>query len=311
MRSVAGTAEPGVRQEREEATNGPVPVAPGARLLNISPDAYHADPGETPTLNASVAKKLVLETPAHAKQAHPRLADGWVQTHTDAMDEGTALHQMLLGDDRVSVLPYDSFRTADAKMHRGSVRAQGRVPMLQSKWDEILVVGDALKQQVAAFPIDPPLFVNGMAEQTIMWEENGVGLRARLDWLASDFTVIDDLKKARSADKRGFQKSLFALGYDIQAAFYIRAVKAAFGVTPVFRWVAIEPDRPYAMSVHTLSAQALSAAHAKVDLAIELWAECLETGVWPAYPRTVQVVELPAWMDAAEWDDSALTEVPF
>jgi len=288
-----------------------------ARLIALSPEEYHADTtGDTPTLNATVAKSLVLETPAHAKQKHPRLMDGqYVPRHSDAMDEGTALHQILLGDDRVDVLGYDSFRTADAKQARDESRAIGRVPMLLHRWQEISVLGDALKQQVAAFPADPPLFVDGMAEQTIMWDEEWqgekIGCRARLDWLRSDYRTVDDLKKSRSAQPRKWQRAMWPLGYDIQAAFYVRACRAAFGVEPVFRWVAIEPDPPYAMSVHVLSPQAMDAAHAKVDLALDVWSSCLASGVWPAYPRTVQVVELPEWMRGEEWDDTALESVPF
>lgn len=272
-------------------------------LLDVSVDDYHADV-DGPSLSASIAKKLILETPAHAKAAHPRLSDNYVMKHSDAMDEGTALHQMLLGDDRVDILDHDSFRSADAKAARDESRAAGRVPMLRAKWDEILVLGDSLKQQVAAFPIDPPLFVDGMAEQTIAWEENGVRLRSRLDWLRNDYKCIDDLKKARCAQPRAFHRSMFAFGYDIQAAFYVRACKAAFGVEPVFRWVAIEPTPPYAMSVHVLSPAAMRSAHDKVDLAIDLWRECLSTGVWPSYPQTVSVVEQPAWMQAVEWDEA-------
>jgi hypothetical protein len=227
------------------------------------------------------------------------------------MDDGTAIHQMLLGDDRCSLVVYPDYRTNAAKEARDAIRAEGRVPVLAHRWDELQAVADSLKAQLAALPVTPGLFVNGMAEQTIMWSEQGVECRARLDWLHNDYRTIDDLKKSRSAQPRKWQRAFWQLGYDIQAAFYTRAVKAAFGVEPVFRWVAIEPDPPYALSVHTMSASAMSAAQAKVDLALELWADCLSSGVWPAYPATVQTVELPAWMEAAEWDDSALTEVPF
>lgn len=288
-----------------------------ARLLDITADRYHADEdSDTPTLNATVATALILETPAHAKQKHPRLMDGvYVPRHTDAMDEGTALHQLLLGDDRVDILDYDAFTTKEARAARDESRANGRVPMKRKAWDEIALLGDSLKAQVAAFPVVPPLFVDGMAEQTIMWDEPSgiemVGCRARLDWLRSDYATIDDLKKSRSAQSRRWQRAFWQLGYDIKAAFYIRAVRAAFGVEPVFRWVAIEPEPPYALSVFVLSPQALTAAQAKVGVALDLWAECLRTGVWPAYPAVVQTVELPAWLQPVEWDDSALDEVPF
>jgi hypothetical protein len=279
----------------------------------ISADAYHADPWAEPSLNATVAASLVLETPAHAREKHPRLATTTYKRNTDALDEGTAIHQMLLGDDRCDILDFDAFRSNDAKEARDASRAAGRTPILQKKWDELLELGDSLKRQVADWPIDPPLFVDGLAEQTILWDEDGVRFRARLDWLRSDLRTIDDLKKSRTAKPRKFHAAVYGYGYDIKAAFYIRAVRAAFGVDidPVFRWVAIEPTPPYAMSVHVLSPQALRNAHASVDLAVTLWKECLETDTWPAYGQQVNVVELPGWMQAEEWDDTALTEVPF
>jgi len=281
-----------------------------AQLLNVTVEEYWADPWMS--LNSTVAKALILETPAHAKEKHPRLmADQYVPRHTDAMDEGTALHQMLLGDDRCDILDYDSFRSKDAQAARDASRAAGRTPLLRHRWDEILLLGDSLKRQVEQFPCDPPLFVDGYAEQTIIWDEGGgVTCRARLDWLHNDYATIDDLKKSRSAQPRAWQKAMWRLGYEIQAAFYIRGVKAAFGRTPVFRLVAIEPEPPYALSVHTLSPDALKAAQDKVDLALELWAECLETGNWPAYPQTVHVVELPEWMAPVEWE-LVTDEVPF
>lgn len=289
-----------------------------ATLLDVTPDEYHADPYDGYSLNATVAAALVLETPAHAKQKHPKLADNYEPKHTDAMDEGTALHQMLLGDDRVDIFDYDAFNTKEARAARDASRAAGRVPMKRKDWDEIALLGDSLKAQVAAWS-DPrfpwPLFVDGRAEQTIVWEEEHdgetLGFRARLDWLRTDLETIDDLKKARSAKPRRFHGAMWSLGYPIKAAFYLRACKAAFGVEPVFRWVAIEPDPPYAMTVHVLTPEALHKAKADVDLAIEIWAECLRTGEWPAYPQRVQLVDLPAWLQPQEWDDTALMEVPF
>lgn len=284
-----------------------------ATLLDISAEEYHSDPCDTPSLNATVATALVLETPAHAKIKHPRLAGPGVtfQFHTDAMDEGTALHQMLLGDDRVDIMEYPDWRTAEARTARSDSRNRGRVPMLRHKWDYISELGDSLKQQVRAFPIDPPLFVDGMAEQTIVYTDERATYRARLDWLRKDLSCIDDLKKSRTAEPRRFQKQLYALGYDIKAAFYIRAVEAAFGTRPVFRWVAIEPEPPYALSVHVMSPDALQVAERRLDQAIDDWQACLADNNWPAYPLRPNVVEPPPWLRDDVWDDTALLEVPF
>lgn len=281
------------------------------QLLDIPADLYHQDPCEVPSLNATVATALILETPAHAKQKHPRLADTAWKKETEAMADGTVIHQMLLGDDRCDILDFPDFRTNAAKQARDATRAAGRVPVLAHKWLDLSAVAQSLKQQLADLPVDPPLFVDGRPEQTIVWEEDGVHFRARLDWIRSDLATIDDLKKARTAQPRRFHKALYAMGYDIKAAFYVRAANAAFGVEPVFRWVAIEPDPPYALSVHTLAPDAMHAAKVKVDAAVEIWKTCLERDEWPAYPADVQTVELPPWLREEEWDDDALLGVPF
>lgn len=281
------------------------------QLLDITADAYHADPCEQPSLNATVATALILETPAHAKQKHPRLADTPWKKESQAMDDGTAVHQMLLGDDRCEIVHYPDFRTNAAKEARDEIRARGKVPVLSARWLDLMDLANSLKQQLAHLEVDPPLFVDGRPEQTIVWEEDGVHFRARLDWIRTDLQTIDDLKKARTAQPRRFHKALYQMGYDIKAAFYVRAAKAAFGVQPVFRWVAIEPDPPYALSVHKLSVEAMHAAQVKVDRAIEIWKECLDTGEWPAYPDDVQTVDLPPWLREEQWDDTALTAVPF
>ena len=44
-----------------------------ARLVRMPARDYHADPGETPTLSASIAKRIVNESPLHAWLKHPRL----------------------------------------------------------------------------------------------------------------------------------------------------------------------------------------------------------------------------------------------
>ena len=282
-----------------------------AQLLDITADEYHADPCETPSLNASVAASLILETPAHAKQKHPRLADTTWRKQSQALDDGTAIHQMLLGDDRCEIVHYPDFRTNEAKAKRDEIRAVGKVPVLASRWLDLEAVADSLKQQLTELPVDPPLFVDGRPEQTIIYSDEHATYRARLDWLRTDLATIDDLKKARSAQPRRFQRALYSMGYDIKAAFYVRAVRAAFGVEPQFRWVAIEADPPYALSVHTPSAEAMQAAQVRVDRAIEIWKECLERDEWPAYPLDVQTVELPQWLRDEVWDDTALYEVPF
>jgi hypothetical protein len=134
-----------------------------------------------------------------------------------------------------------------------------------------------------------------------------------LDWLRDDFTVIDDLKTTSDASPQKFARHVFNMGYDIQAAFYRRAVIEAYEAEPVFRFIVVETKPPYPVTIHTLSDRALESANVKVDLAVQLWKDCMETGVWPGYPHAVQTVDIPGWADdmAPGWDDTDLDDVPF
>jgi hypothetical protein len=39
----------------------------------------------------------------------------------------------------------------------------------------------------------------------------------------------------------------------------------------------------------------LAVGNAKLDRALEMWRDCLASGLWPAYGRDVHVAEPPAW----------------
>ena len=121
-------------------------------------------------------------------------------------------------------------------------------------------------------------------------------MRARLDWLSHDHNLILDYKTSLNASPQAFQRQIAAMGYDIQAAFYMRALSAVIGVDDAaFVFLAQEIDPPYACSLHSLSQAFLDLAADKVQRGIELWAECMESGVWPAYPSCICRVEPPAW----------------
>lgn len=274
---------------------------------------YHAN--HEHRLSSTIARHLILKTPAHAKA----ILDGQVRFDSDAMTMGTAVHQLLLRDDRIAVLPYDNYRTKEAQAERDLYLAQGRVPMLKAKWREAREIAQHVNGQILAMGVEPTPFTKGTAEHVIRWTENGADCRALLDWLRDDLTFIDDLKTTVDASPAKFARHIFNMGYDIQAAFYTRAVlrgtpKGVYqNAEPVFRWVVVETKPPYPVTIHTLSDRAMASAQVKVDTAIQLWNECTSSGVWPAYPNSVQEVDIPGWVsDAAdEWADVDLEEVPF
>ena len=265
-----------------------------ASLLDLTSDDYHADPCPQPSLNSTTARLLLSKTPAHAKAQHPRLSDVPVVPRTsDAMDMGTAVHQLLLKDDRIEVADFKDYRSKEAQLWRDTMRVGGRIPMLTHQWDRALSVADAVRDAMRGLDKPTP-FTAGTPEATLTWQENDAWLRARLDWLRDDLTVIDDLKvTSRTADPRVWEKQLWSMGYDVQAALYVRAVEHVHGATPRFRWVA---------------------AQMMVETALSVWRQCLARNDWPAYDTSVYVADVPGWQRPREdaWGEVDVDEsVPF
>lgn len=282
---------------------------------------YHADlwDGE-PSLSSSIATDLILRTPAHAKAKHPRLTDHPIAPGTYAMNLGTTVHAILLHDDRVDVVPFDDFRKAEAREAREASLGRGRVPVTRPMWEDAERIANAVRGRLAFGDTEPMPFTDGQAEYVIRYQDNGANCRAMLDWLRHDRDYIDDLKTTSDASPAKVRRHIFNMGYDIRAAFYIRAVLKGSpeGVyqnrKPVFRWVFVETKPPYPVTVATLTQRALESAWVKVDEAIRLWNECLESGVWPAYPSDVIEVDVPAWQqDASDrWGEVDIeSDVPF
>lgn len=285
--------------------------------------AYHADRWEgEPSLSSSGAADILLRSPAHMRAKHPRLTDHPVTESTYSMNLGTTVHAILLHDDRVDVVPFDDFRKAEAREAREASLARGRVPVTRPMWDDANAIAEAVTKdlQVRGPYVEPwpTPFTDGQAEYVIRYRDNGANCRAMLDWLRHDRDYIDDLKTTADASPAKVRRHIFNMGYDIRAAFYIRAVVHEHGyetgVTPTFRWVFVETKPPYPVTVATLTERAMDSANVKVEEAIRIWNQCLEDGVWPAYqPDTIEV-DIPGWQqDASDrWGDVDIeSDTPF
>ncbi len=276
-------------------------VPPGVHD-NLPATRYHHDPCESPSLSAGTIKTLLTHSPLLAWWNHPRLNPQWEPTFEAKFDVGTAAHELLLkGDDIAEWIDAEDWRTKAAREQRDAARREGKVPLLARQRDGVMEMVAAVREQVACFEIDPPLFAAGKPEQTIVWEEDGVCCRARADWLRDDMAAIDDAKStAQSASPHEWPRRTFwSIGCDVQAAWYTRGLEAVTGRTAAFRFVTFETDPPHGLSVFDLAPSALDLAHRKIEWALRTWRECLASGEWPGYERQVASVELSAWADTA------------
>ena len=283
-------------------------------ILEIPASEYHADflgPAVArPTLSASIAKILISQSPAHAKAAHPKLNPNLTRDDDPKFDLGNICHALILqGIETADVLHFDSWRTKDAKEARTTSRAHGRIPLLAHDWQRVQEMMQATHQWIAALAVDPLPFTDGHPEQTLVWDDHGVACRARIDWLQP--TLIDDYKttSASANPKTWSDRTMYGIGGDIQAAFYVRGLKAVTGADARFRFIVQETYAPFALSVIEIGPDVLAIGDAKVEMALELWRRGLDTGVWPCYPPTAYRAELPTWEESRWLEREAREEI--
>lgn len=271
-------------------------------IYDLSATAYHADPCDEPSLSSSIAKVLCADSPRHAWAQHPRLnTAGYVREDSAAFDVGTAAHDIWLrGVDTVTVIEANDWRTNAAKEARDAAREAGKVPLLRHQAGSVLLMVNSLKAQLAEHVDGRAMFMGGHAERVIIWfdEEFQVWCRAMLDYLRPG--AIDDLKTTGiTANPEAVSRQFFTNGYDIQAAFYLRGLKAVTGEDADFRFAFTESTAPHCASVIGLSPAALVMGQKRVIYALDTWARCLKANDWPAYPSETCYVDVPAWFESS------------
>jgi hypothetical protein len=278
-------------------------VTPG--IYTIDEHAYHRDDLglDAPMLSASIATMLLRQSPLHAHAAHPKLG-GFPPDESETFDLGTAAHSLILegSEANYAIVDANDWRTNAAKQQRDEARAAGKIPLLLRQVENVRNMARMVRSNLAQFEDAPAPLTEGKPEQTLVWNEDGVWCKARLDWLHDDLLTIDDLKTgAVSAKPEAWTKTLYGRGGDLQAAFYIRGLIAVGrdnfgpGHEPTFRWIVAENAYPYATSVISLSPEGLAHAHEQVEQAIHLWRACLAHDRWPGYPTRTCYVEPPPW----------------
>ena len=268
----------------------------GDVVVQMSADAYHADPAPVPSLSNSVANVLLSRSPYHAWLAHPKLNPNYKSDESSRFDLGSAAHAVLLEGDSTKICVVDAadWRTKAAKEQRDQARENGLLPILAKHDFAVKEMVKAAKAFIAQSELSG-IFDQGKPEQTLMWKEGTTHCRSRLDWLTDDHKIILDYKTTDSAAPEAFIRQIGRMGYDLQSAFYTCGVTAATGTIPKFVFLVQEIEAPYACSLVSLSNAYFELALEKYKAAARLWRECLDSGKWPAYPTRICYAEPPAW----------------
>lgn len=261
----------------------------------LYPDIKEADyRAQTDWLSVSGAKKLLPPScPAKFK------ATLGVEDHKPQFDVGKAFHTAVLGDGgEIVTVPFDSWRSKDARDMRDAAYEAGAIPLLFADAEAVLEMAAAVK----AHDVAPLLFQGGAPEVSAFWvdETTGVKCKARFDYLPEKQPdrrlIVPDLKSAVSADPGEFSRAAARYGYLLQQEHYSSALRH-LGVDddPAFLFVVVEKEPPYLVNVGQFAGdddRRLSAA--ALEKALRLYRDCLEADHWPGWPGVTDL-SLPTW----------------
>lgn len=270
-------------------------------VYDIPAEEYHADPVETPSLSASIARVLLDRSPLHAWTRHPRLNPDFEEERKDIFDLGSAAHNMVLRQnywrEEIEVVDAADWRTKAAREARDTARAAGRYPLLTDQYERL----DKMVRVLEQHPQASRAFTDGEPERSLVWqdEETGVWCRARPDWKPADpATPWPDYKTTGDAKPETWDRRfLLDHGGLLRAAFYQEGIRQVCGVeNATLCYVVQEIDAPYPITVRVFPNGGAEhvIARAMVRKAVHTWAECLRTGAWPTYDLT-GVLGLGEW----------------
>jgi len=136
-------------------------------------------------------------------------------------------------------------------------------------------------------------------ERGVFWDDptHGFLCKCKPDVDNPNLKFLADLKSTISAAPTNFAKSCANFNYDTQAAHYLTGINQATGEHyQDFLFIAQEKTEPFAVAVYRADQEMVDNGRAKIRPLLPVYAECLKTGVWPAYDNTqISDLSLPYW----------------
>jgi len=276
---------------------------------NVPAADYHSDCCERPSLSSSVAKILLEKTPRHAWTAHPRLNPDFAPKQESKFDLGSAVHELMLGKGvGYTVIEAADYKGKDAQQARQKARETGAVPLLADQYKQAVGIAKEAFDALAEMGVHLEDHRN---EAVLVWEDHGALCRAMVDSIGRGIHQVWDIKTTSAGlSEFAIGQTIAKYNYDLRAAFYIRGYETLFKELAgriEFNWIFVETEPPYEISVFPADATTLEFGRRKAERAIWLWADCMETGYWPGYPRVPRKYTYPSWAENA-WLEREMQE---
>lgn len=223
---------------------------------------------------------------------------------TPALLFGQVFHKLALEPETFSqeyaVAPKCDRRTKEGKAiwaeFQQSAADKTVVPM------EMYEQASEMCKSLLAVPFAAKLLA-GKREVPFFWRDDLTGeeCKCRVDCLNEKFSqpIIVDLKSTTDASTEAFTKAAINYGYDLQSAMYSEGVEANLMQKPLFVFIAVEKDPPYAINILQADALLIRRGEGLYRNLLDTYHDCKLSGNWYGYlgkNNQVNTLALPSWL---------------
>lgn len=280
-------------QDATEFSEGP--TAPGV-YFGLDNSLYHAGAGLS-----STGVRRILKTPFHFYAAtlpnnKPKAPP------TASILNGHLTHCLLLEpgefESRYRVGPTVNKNTLIWREYVAEWAAKGVQVIGEEQFDAAF----AQARNLRAVEAVAELLADGVCETSGYWIDPATGVLCKcrpdcISPIAHRTQLMPlDVKTTTDASPEAFGRSALSWGYHYQAAWYCDGYAIASGMeVQDMLFAVVENEYPYAAAVYMLDDKAIAYARRRNAFALQRYAECVCSQVWPGYPSEVQPLYLPEW----------------
>ena len=242
---------------------------------------------------------LIGQSPEKFKylQEHP-------ESPTPALLFGQLFHTMALQPETVkdlfAIAPNVDRRTKAGKevFAQFEAEAENKTVVPSDMYQQAQEMCEALKRNEFVQKL-----LAGEKEVAFFWDDDLTGepCKCRVDCLTElgDNLIIVDLKSTENAETETFMRSAIKYGYDFQSAMYSKGVEVNKGKKPLFVFIAIEKNPPYAINILQADELFLRRGYDFFRELIGIFHDCKQTGNWYGYLgryNQINNLALPAYL---------------
>lgn len=300
-----------------ELAPGEVIEAPG--FYRMSLERHHNQPCAGVSVTSGVLRTLWSRTPLDVWAFHKLNPNRWERRETPALRIGRAMAAIVEGGEEAlrehfAVLPEDKPRKPSAQQvaayNEGRATEIGKASVefwrgvaedhrdfvSDAEWRMLIAMGGVLASDPAAQTV-----MGGEPEVTMAWRDEATGLwiLSRPDTVSFSGMMSDYKRMAtegRAFDARTVDQRITQHGYDMQMALAEESFERLTGHRPdsvgiIAQWA----DPPHHVILREIALDDLEIARRMNRIAIDRFAECLESGYWPGPGEEVGAYSRPQW----------------